>query len=528
MRTELLNATVYKNIDLVGHTQHFSGYVLFLGNNDESTDHIVSDLARQHDVQNYGLITDPAFSPDRLGYYHTTVVDIPWGELTQLGLKFDSIIMLDQPQDQWSHWKCMQATCKVMTRLEELGKHTVFRQNANIQKILYWIDLVYNKNQSMCIYPWINLNNDGENLKLCSRDRGAVTTIDQLKDWKNNPDYNRIRQSMLDGHRLPEHCRICYEYEDRGMESYRQFETIDWITQLDIENIDALSNIDHPYFYEVHTGNHCNIKCRGCQPSFSEPIGRELKKFKISTPTPVEWNPSFYSIDRIDIDSLDKKSSVYFQGGEPTIMPEVREFMQKCIAKNRTDFFLTFCTNGVNISQEFVDLISHFTNINFSFSLDGYGAVNDYWRWGSRWDRVISNAHRMRSLGHSVSINTVPGIYNVTNMHLLFEFLDREFPFAAIYMQVNYLPWQSCYNHPLKELVIESMLRCQQTSIYHSNGKSCKTSIDSIYNHYINDPICDMEQLKNFFDYNDQLDRARKSKLADYIPELEQARSYIR
>jgi sulfatase maturation enzyme AslB (radical SAM superfamily) len=232
-------------------------------------------------------------------------------------------------------------------------------------------------------------------------------------------------------------------------------------------------------------------------------------------------------MDLINIDLLDSRSCVYFQGGEPTIMPEVREFMRTCIEKNKTDFFLTMCTNGVKITDEFLDLLGHFSNTNFSFSIDGYDQVNDYWRSGSKWDRVIANAHRVKSLGHSVNINTVPGIYNVTNMHLLFEFLDRELPFSAIYMQVNHLPWQSAYNHPLHELVIESMQKCQQTSIYHSNGKSCKTSIDSILHHYSNNPVCDLKALKDFFDYNDQLDRARGTRLADYIPELEAARKFI-
>jgi sulfatase maturation enzyme AslB (radical SAM superfamily) len=181
-------------------------------------------------------------------------------------------------------------------------------------------------------------------------------------------------------------------------------------------------------------------------------------------------------------------------------MPELREFMRKCIAKNKTDFFLTFCTNGVKFTQEFLDLVGNFSNTNFSFSIDGYDRINDYWRSGSNWNKVIENAHLVESLGHAISINTVPGIYNVTNMHHLFEFLDQEFPMTSIYMQVNYLPWQSAYNHPLADLVIDSMRKCQRTSIYHSNGKSCKTSIDSILHHYSNNPHCDLEQLKKFFD----------------------------
>jgi sulfatase maturation enzyme AslB (radical SAM superfamily) len=239
------------------------------------------------------------------------------------------------------------------------------------------------------------------------------------------------------------------------------------------------------------------------------------------------WTPGTSTLDQISIDDLDSKSTVYFQGGEPTIMPEVLDFMKQCIKKTQTDFNLTMCTNGVKFSDEFLETVSHFPNTNFSFSIDGYAKVNDYWRSGSKWDRVISNAHMIQNLGHSVSINTVPGIYNVTNLHLLFEFLDREFPFTAIYLQINYLPWQSAFNHPRQDLVVESMLKCMQTSVYHSNGKSCKSGIDSIYNHYNSHPVCDLESLKDFFAYNDQLDQVRGTKLADYIPELEAVRSCI-
>lgn len=501
--------------------------ILVFGNNDSGTDLAVSQLAQQQGTQNHGLITESTFVPDLPGYYHTTVVDIAWGGLIELAQRFDLVVMLDQPQDQWSHWKCMQATCKLMLNLEQLGVNTQFRNNANVRKILYWMDLVYKKNSSMCIYPWINLYYDGADLKLCARAQDTVTTTDRFTTWATDPGYQRIRQSMLAGERIANHCRTCYQYEEKGVESYRQFETIDWITQLQIENLDELKNITRPFFYEINTGNHCNIKCRGCQPAFSRPIGEELKKYNIVPPGKFSWTPGAYNIDSIDIDTLDHRCSVYFQGGEPTIMPEVQEFMQRCIDKKRTDFFLTMCTNGVKFSQRFLDLLSHFSNTNFSFSLDGYGPVNDYWRSGSSWNRVIENAHMIESLGHSVSINTVPGIYNVTNLHLLLEFLDREFPMTAIYMQVNYLPWQSAYNHPMPELVIDSMRRCQQTSVYHSNGKSCRSSIDSILQHYSNNPQCDLKALRDFFDYNDRLDQVRGTRLADFIPELEQARKFI-
>ena len=100
--------------------------ILFLGNNDDSTDQHVTALAKAYATVNHGLITDSFTVLEQSGYYHTTVVDIAWGDMIKLADKFDSIVMLDQPQAQWSHWKCFQATFKLMFKLEEVHKHTVF------------------------------------------------------------------------------------------------------------------------------------------------------------------------------------------------------------------------------------------------------------------------------------------------------------------------------------------------------------------------------------------------------------------
>jgi hypothetical protein len=140
---------------------------------------------------------------------------------------------------------------------------------------------------------------------------------------------------------------------------------------------------------------------------------------------------------------------------------------------------------------------------------------------------VIENAHILKDQGHTISINCVPGIYNVTNLHLLYEFLDQEFPHAGIYLQINHVGMQSAYNHPNSKLVVESMTRCQQTKTYYIDGKSNRTSIDSLLNYYSTDPECNLQDLRAFFDYNDQLDRARNVRLRDYIPELEACRKLI-
>jgi sulfatase maturation enzyme AslB (radical SAM superfamily) len=507
--------------------------ILVLGNNTRDTDSQVQQMADAVDAVNHGLIVDDAFVPKLSGFYHTTIIDIPWGPLIKLAECFDSIIMLDQPKQSWTHWKSLLSTYKVMCHLEKLGKPTQFRNNQNIKKFEFW-QQYQKQNKSFCIYPWINKHSKAGSFTACARSTVPLTPISKLTNWKTDPGFNYVRQKMLAGEKLSAHCETCYYYEDRNIESYRQFETLDWVAKLDIEHVDDLDSIDDPYYYELFIGNKCNIKCRGCTPNWSDQIDREFKKFDILPPInsriakSVPNNMMVYaSMNEVDIDCLTSKHRVYIHGGEPTIMSEVTDFMKECINRKNTDFDFSMCTNGMVLTEEFVELTKHFSEMHFSISVDGYNKINDYWRWGSKWDKIIKNAHLLQDIGHKISINTVPGIYNVTNLHLLFEFLDREFPGVGVYIQINYVDFQSAYNHPMPDLVIDSMERCMKTDTYFSDAKSCKTSIDSFYDYYKKDPKFDLGSLKQFFEFNDQLDRARSSRLGDYIPELEACRKFI-
>jgi hypothetical protein len=218
---------------------------------------------------------------------------------------------------------------------------------------------------------------------------------------------------------------------------------------------------------------------------------------------------------------------VYYAGGEPTVMPEFFEFLQKCIDEGHTDFELNIGTNGMKFSNKLMKLLDHFSKVCCSISFDGYKRVNDYIRWGSDFDTVVKNSHLAISRGHVVSLQATFSMYNATNMHEVFEFYDREFPNSGALVQVAggqgdiFLP----YNHPCPELVVESMRRCQQTKVYYMNGRSVKSQVDLLIDHY-SDPNykVNVDLLRKFYEFNDKLDQSRNSRLGDYIPELEQAR----
>ncbi len=414
-----------------------------------------------------------------------------------------------------------------MVDLESQGVDTQFRDNKNVISLEKMQKMV-KENTSWCIYPWINLvAREGGGINLCARSSTQLSDKCSVESWVDSPVRKEIQQVMLEGKRIPEHCSVCYDYEQKGIESYRQYESLDWCNQLGVESFQDLDKITSPTYYEIHWSNKCNLKCRGCVPARSSAIELEFKKHGVTIPGAVPVSDRYPSIEVIDIPNLKRTSRVYVSGGEPAIMPETLEFMQKCIDSDRTDFELTMSTNGVKFPEKFLELGRQFSNFNLSFSLDGYSVINDYWRSGSKWDSIVANMHLARAMGINVTVNTVPGIYNVTNLHLLLEWIDREFPLTAVYMQINHLGVQSAYNHPDREAVVASMKKCQQTKSYWSDGKSCRSTIDSILEYYKNNHKFSLDDLREFFQFNDRLDEIRGVKLGDCIPELEACRKLL-
>ena len=129
----------------------FDKKVLCLGNNDESTDVMVSALAVSTHTVNHGFISEDSFVPLAPGYYHTTVLDMPYGGIINLAAKFDLILFLDQDKNNWSNWKPFLSTYKLMLELEQRGCSVQYKQNQNIKNTESFHEFLAN-NKSFCIY----------------------------------------------------------------------------------------------------------------------------------------------------------------------------------------------------------------------------------------------------------------------------------------------------------------------------------------------------------------------------------------
>jgi hypothetical protein len=81
----------------------FNKKVLCLGNNTSDSDIRVSELSKNNNTKNFGLIVDTNITISHPGYYHTSIYDLEIGKILELIKSFDQLIFLDQPREEWTH-----------------------------------------------------------------------------------------------------------------------------------------------------------------------------------------------------------------------------------------------------------------------------------------------------------------------------------------------------------------------------------------------------------------------------------------
>lgn len=155
-----------------------------------------------------------------------------------------------------------------------------------------------------------------------------------------------------------------------------------------------------PKTFDLRT-DLCNLKCRTCNSHSSSAIRiEEGKKFiPISNPSP-----------SISDKMIEKSTSFYWAGGEPFMSSIHWDMMEKLVALNRTDVDLSYNTNftfpGTTL-QRAAELLSKFSKVRISISLDGVNEIGEYIRSGLNYKNLLSNIETFRS--------------NVPNAHLAFD-----------------------------------------------------------------------------------------------------------
>lgn len=227
---------------------------------------------------------------------------------------------------------------------------------------------------------------------------------------KNPFNVENIKQQMLNGIR-PVECSVCWNIEERGKKSDRQLknEAFDFYANKDIKVIqqDCKKGNYSTQIVKLYTSNLCNATCATCNSNHSSAwaslTNAQNKKLKI-TNTP---------FDRLDYSNI---KMLTFVGGEP--LYEKRNFgiLQNLLSKGNSDCFVSLNTNGsVHLTDNQIDTLKSFKNLNICISIDGIQEKFEYIRFPLKWETLLKNIDIFRK--NSIVINVS---YTISNLNLLY------------------------------------------------------------------------------------------------------------
>lgn len=391
--------------------------------------------------------------------------------------------------------------------------------------------------KTLCVLPWMHLaTHPSGGTSLCCRSNHTkavswakqpnsplMMTLDEfkLKDMLNCDTNVRVRQAMIDGER-PIECEGCWQDEDNGIKSKRQYENERW--QHIIPKLEKTAVLKKPnYIYvELRLGNICNNACLTCNSYSSTKWYPDEKKISKSLPwftlRPMEnfkWFEDSEFYEEL-AESSQNVEEIYINGGEPTLIKAHFEYLNHLIVSGTAqNVHLVYSLNMMDIPDNLIELWTHFKKVTVNASIDDLGERNYYIRYPTKWEETIASIEKL---------NKVPNVdWHVTQtVSILNIFYLGEFS-QWLQKTYNKVPYHNYVLYPDYLSLASLPPEYKQKVINHYNDPSNK-----LVEHQFNDLVAKLdvefnpELLQKAKEFILAVDKARDLNYNDYIPELKE------
>jgi len=371
-------------------------------------------------------------------------------------------------------------------------------------------------------------------------------------EWFNKGSgITEVRDGMITGN---EHsgCSACYALEKQNIFSFRQRRNIqaavfsgkhfkESLQQSPAFKRMAGSTNIYPAFMHVTLSNLCNLSCRMCFPDYSTQLSSLYKKVGImdnDKPTLLDWTTDDKKWNEFLELVLNNPNlmSLHFMGGEPLYHKRFFEFIDWCIANSKTDFHLTFVTNGTTCDIDLLEKLKKFKSIQIEVSIENLDETNNYVRINSDYNQVKENIISMVAhLGSkNIVLRSLPQALTILHYENLIDFaiaynlcIDSNVLGSPEYLKCFVLPKE------LKIKIIDNLKAKYADILSYTGGDNflSKFRVNDIrgFKHHIESVIIriteqepnNIEDLrKQFIEYNNKLDSVTGQKFTDVYPEL--------
>lgn len=369
-----------------------------------------------------------------------------------------------------------------------------------------------------CMAPFVHMyvqTGERKNRVCCVAEPIDNKTLEHEEDFSlkwSGDSIKNIRKEMMEDNvsdRIKKMCNTCIAKEESVGFSDR--------TQYNKRYSDIVPNIvtgnqfNGAIDLDLRPGNLCNLACRMCWTGSSSQLEKEVRNGKISK----MWFLGPPKIDLLEmrtdkniefiLKNINKCRRIKFLGGEPTIMPEVHELMDLMIENDATDAQINITTNLTNVNKKFINKLSKFSNIHFTYSIDGTGKTVEYIRHPVKWKSIEENMKIYDSIANTSSINFAFQAYNVHNVKEFYEWTRTINKDTVLNIErVNNPQWDNISVLP-EEYIKHHLSGIEHNAIKHVLTNSSKRNII---------------EYDRFIKHTKILDNSRNQHIKDYIPEI--------
>jgi len=279
---------------------------------------------------------------------------------------------------------------------------------------------------TICSLPWagvyIHPNGRIKNCAISATPLGNLNhqTLEQCLHGDIN---KQIKQDMINKIAHPR-CNACYSVEKFASNTALTESNRSWYKRYGIKSVD-MSIYDDPNKFELRVldlrwRNTCNQACVYCGPDLSSKWAQELNDHRWSVDNSIVEENKQYIFDR-----LAQIKHVYLAGGEPLLMKENQELLEKLIIVNPT-VEIRINTNLSKLDTPVFQLLEQFENVKWTISVDAIESQYNYIRWPGDWSVFLKNLDLLQHRKKDINFNMVWCALNSTSLFDCIDFLDSQ------------------------------------------------------------------------------------------------------
>ena len=383
----------------------------------------------------------------------------------------------------------------------------------------------------------------------------------------NTPEKLKQRQQMLNGER-PEGCSYCWNIEDAGQMSDRQYRSGEpWA----IQDFESIKNkpIDSgwtPRYVEVNFNNACNLQCSYCSPQFSTKWGQEIDRYGQYPTSPPHNAPEHFQGRRRPIPHMEDnpyvdafwkwwptlyKNLKHFRmtGGEPLMDKNTYKVLEYIINNPKPDLHLNvtsnMCPPNKKLKDKYFNMIKRICldeaveHMMQFVSVDAFGERAEYIRNGLNFNYMMDNVNEFLEripVRNSVSFIITYNNLSVTSLHKLLEAIlqlrkEHSKTYQRVWFDIPLLrqpPWQQITLLPNSyQEIHKNNIEWMRRFVKEDKGYAIFKDFEiqkMLRNlaYWRNNKNDNTQNKKNFYAFFNEHDRRRGTSFENTFPEMKE------